>query len=71
MSEFDDVFHLVEEAVVGLLRKFTEHCKSEWKLTEREARDEGFSEQYVAGWNAAMTDGIDGALSLFLDEFLS
>lgn len=73
MSEFDHAFRILEDAAAEFLRKFTEHCAREWLLTERDAQEDPkkLNEQYRAGWNAAMTDGLGGSLSQFLDEFRS
>jgi hypothetical protein len=70
MSDFDNSFRLLQEAAELFLRDFAKHLESQWQLTEQDTKeDETMTPEFVRGWNAAMTSGLESALHLFLDEF--
>lgn len=60
----------VRELFAEKLREFAKFCGEHWTLSERDLAELNpkHSEEYRQGYNAAMTDGLEGALSLWLDE---
>ena len=62
----------VKELFERKIREFARYLAEEWTLTEAEWRrdnlDEGRPAAWLEGYNAALTDGVEGALSLWMDE---
>ena len=54
------------------LQEFAAFCRENWQITEAEMPEllpsQSHPDAYRAGYNAAITDGIDGALAHWLDE---
>ena len=68
-SAFEESYQEVENGIRGILKEFTLWCGDNWQIDNNSlSDDEKYSEQYIAGWNAAITDGIVGALENFLED---
>jgi hypothetical protein len=65
-----DIQNEVRELFAEKMREFTKFCAEHWTLKEKELAEfhPGFGEEYRQGYNAAMTDGIAGALDLWLED---
>ena len=60
----------VRELFEAKLREFIAFCAQHWTLTDQDLAGD-FSDkspEYQNGYNAALTDGLDGALSCWLEE---
>jgi hypothetical protein len=52
------------------MREFIVFCREHWQLTEKDAADlnAASNPDYRNGYNAAMTDGVDGAFACWAEE---
>ncbi len=66
-----DLENEVRELFIAKLKEFAKFC-AEMAIDENEIeRDPWASEKgkdYIEGYNAGVTDGVDGALSMFIEE---
>lgn len=62
----------VYDLFVAKMHEFAAFCRENWQLTEAEIAQivdpQPHPDSYRAGYNAAITDGIDGALAYWLHE---
>lgn len=60
----------VEELFRAKMREFITFCRDNWLLTDSDMAElhASSSPEYRDGYNAAMTDGIDGAFALWAEE---
>jgi hypothetical protein len=65
----------VRDLFIAKLREFEAFCRENWQMTEQDMRDiirpiaaTTLQDAYIEGYNAAMTDGLTGALDLWTDE---
>jgi hypothetical protein len=64
----------VRELFAAKMAEFAAFCAQKWTMTADEARDliKPIEDpaKYVEGYNAAMTDGVAGAIDFWLEEEL-
>lgn len=67
-SAFDDAFSRLSDAARDMIREFAKWCADNFCMTEGDIDEFGETGDYMRGYNAAMTDGLSGALDCFFDE---
>ena len=67
-----DLHGEVEELFRAKLREFAAFCRENWQMTEKDMKEIikpiKNPDAYREGYNAAITDGVDGALDFWLEE---
>ena len=73
MSDQLDIEAEVRALFEAKLREFATFCREQWQMGEKERAEMGleWSEEYTAGYNAGITDGVDGALDHWLRDELN
>ena len=72
MADILDIEAEVRALFEAKLREFAAFCRQEWTMGEKDMADMGleWSSEYAAGYNAGITDGVDGALDHWLRDEL-
>ena len=69
---FLDLEAEVHDLFAAKLKEFAFFCRENWQMTERDIAESvkpiDNPDAYLQGYNAAMTDGLDGALDCWLEE---
>ncbi len=70
MSDVLDLQSEVRELFAKKMKEFATFCGEKWTLTEKDMAElqPWHGEEYRQGYNAALTDGLEGALNVWLEE---
>lgn len=66
-----DLEQEIKDLFKAKISEFIAFCANNWQLTDQDllaVDGQAFSPDYLRGYNAAITDGVSGALDFWFDE---